>query len=51
MTRRACRGAVLLCIGAAAALACQTNRDRPGPPRLTLTLDQDSVRSPDTLTG
>lgn len=51
MTRRAPR-AVLLAAGAAlVALACQTNRDRPGPPRLSITLTQDSVHSPDTLTG
>ena len=32
-------------------MACQTDRDRPGPPRVGITLDQDSVDSPDTLTG
>jgi hypothetical protein len=37
--------------GCFAAAACQVNRDRPGPPRLTITIDQDSVGSPDTLTG
>lgn len=36
---------------AAAGLACQTDRERPGPPRLAITIDQDSVQSPDTLTG
>jgi hypothetical protein len=51
MSRGASRVAVLVCLGAAAALACQTDRDRPGPPRLAITLDQDSVLSPDTLTG
>lgn len=51
MSRRASRLAVLVCLGAVAALACQTDRDRPGPPRLAITLDQDSVLSPDTLTG
>ena len=51
MTRVAARLALL---GAAAALTtvtCQTDRDRPGPPRLSMTLNQDSVSSPDTLTG
>ena len=51
MSRGASRVVVLLGIGAAAALGCQTDRDRPGPPRLAITLDQDSVLSPDTLTG
>jgi len=51
MSRVASRTAFLLGLAAAATLACQTNRDRPGPPRLTLTIDQDSVRSPDTVTG
>lgn len=51
MSRVAPRAAFLLGLAAAATLACQTNRDRPGPPRLTLTIDQDSVRSPDTVTG
>ena len=41
---------VLLCTGMAA-FACEVDRERPGPPRLALTLDQDSVRSPDNLTG
>lgn len=51
MSRAAARVTVALAVAAAAALACQTNRDRPGPPRVSLTLDQDSVLSPDTLTG
>lgn len=38
-------------LGALAALACQVSRERPGPPRLAITLDQDSVHSPDTITG
>jgi len=45
------RVAVLLGIAAAVGIACQTDRDRPGPPRLSMTLTQDSVSSPDTLTG
>jgi hypothetical protein len=51
MSRGAARAAMLACLTTAAALACQTDRDRPGPPRLAITLDQDSVLSPDTLTG
>ena len=51
MTRVARRVAVLAGLAAAAALACQTNRDRPGPPRLSLTINEDSVQSPDTVTG
>ena len=51
MSRAASRVAVLVGLGAAGALGCQTDRDRPGPPRLSITLDQDSVLSPDTLTG
>lgn len=51
MTRWGARATVLATGAALAALACQTNRDRPGPPRLGITLNQDSVRSPDTLTG
>ncbi len=51
MNPGAARLSVLICLGVATALACQTDRDRPGPPRLTITFDQDSVRSPDTLTG
>jgi hypothetical protein len=35
----------------AATFACQADRERPGPPHLAITLNQDSVRSPDTLTG
>lgn len=47
------RAAVRAVFGVAAAsiLACQTDRDRPGPPSLSLTINQDSVHSPDTLTG
>lgn len=51
MTRWASRAMVLATGAALSALACQTDRDRPGPPRLTITLVQDSVQSPDTLTG
>jgi len=42
---------VVALAGCLAAAACQVDRDRPGPPRLTITIDQDSVGSPDTLTG
>ena len=31
--------------------ACLGDRPRPAPPVLEITLDKDSVRSPDTLTG
>ncbi len=51
MTRGAARGAVVLAAAVAAAAACQTDRDRPGPPRIGITFDVDSVTSPDTLTG
>jgi hypothetical protein len=51
MTRGAARVAVVLAVAVAAAVACQTDRDRPGPPRIGITFDQDSVTSPDTLTG
>jgi hypothetical protein len=51
MTRWVYRVSVLAGGAALSALACQTDRDRPGPPRLTITLVQDSVQSPDTLTG
>jgi hypothetical protein len=51
VTGRAVRAGVVASLGALAALACQVNRDRPGPPRLAITLDQDSVHSPDTITG
>ncbi|HEY7684823.1 MAG TPA: hypothetical protein VH833_01830 [Gemmatimonadales bacterium] len=51
MSRAAARVAVLVSLFATGALGCQTDRDRPGPPRLSITLDQDSVLSPDTLTG
>ena len=33
------------------ATACLEDRPRPGPPFIRLTIDQDSVRSPDTVTG
>jgi len=36
---------------AAVATACLEDRPRPGPPFIRLTIDQDSVRSPDTVTG
>lgn len=36
---------------AGATFACQADRERPGPPRLAIFIDQDSVRSPDTLSG
>jgi len=42
---------VVAMAGCLAAAGCQVDRDRPGPPRLTITIDQDSVGSPDTLTG
>lgn len=32
-------------------MACYEERGRPGPPRLSITLDQVEVDSPDTLTG
>ena len=51
MSRTARRVAVLMGLAAGAALACQTDRDRPGPPRLSLTINEDSVLSPDTVTG
>jgi hypothetical protein len=51
MSRGASRVAVLVGLCATAAVGCQTDRDRLGPPRLSITLDQDSVLSPDTLTG
>ena len=50
MTRTACFGAGAL-LTVLAALACQTDRDRPGPPRLQITLNEDSVLSPDTISG
>ena len=31
--------------------ACLGDRPRPAPPVLDITLDKDTVRSPDTLTG
>lgn len=51
MSRAVCRGALILGLAAAAVVACQTDRDRPGPPRLSLTINEDSVQSPDTVTG
>ena len=51
MTRWAPRAAVVLTGAALLVVACQSDRDRPGPPRLAITLNQDSVGSPDTLTG
>lgn len=41
--------AALLVYGAAA--ACYEERGRPGPPRLSISLDREEVDSPDTLTG
>jgi len=40
-----------LALGAAALAACVEDRPRPGPPALTIVLDQLFVSSPDTLTG
>jgi hypothetical protein len=51
MTPRAARVLVVLALAAAAVWACQTDRDRPGPPRVRISFNQDSVKSPDTLTG
>jgi hypothetical protein len=51
MTHRAGRLVWLVAVVAGGAVACQTDRARPGPPRLSITIDQDSVHSPDTLTG
>lgn len=51
MTRWVPRTVALAAGAALAVLACQTDRDRPGPPRLAITLAEDSVHSPDTLTG
>ena len=51
MSQAVHRGAMVLGLAAAAVLACQTDRDRPGPPRLSLTINEDSVQSPDTVTG
>ena len=45
------RVAWVVIAAASASLACQADRERPGPPRLAITINQDSVRSPDTLTG
>ena len=38
-------------VAGAATYACQADRERPGPPRLAIFINEDSVRSPDTLTG
>jgi hypothetical protein len=51
MSRAAVRAGFVFGVAAASILACQTDRDRPGPPSLSLTINQDSVHSPDTLTG
>lgn len=51
MSRATVRAGLVLGVVGASILACQTDRDRPGPPSLSLTINQDSVRSPDTLTG
>lgn len=51
MSRAVFRAGLVLGVVGAGLLACQTDRDRPGPPSLSLTINQDSVRSPDTLTG
>lgn len=37
--------------GAAGLLACLSERPRPAPPVLSITLDKTTVHSPDTLTG
>ncbi|HKC48417.1 MAG TPA: hypothetical protein VKB63_12520 [Gemmatimonadales bacterium] len=41
----------MLVVAGAATSACQADRERPGPPRLAIFINQDSVTSPDTLTG
>jgi len=51
MSRTVWRAAVLRGLAVTAALACQVDRDRPGPPRLSMTINEDSVQSPDTVTG
>src|SRR5207247_10317449 len=38
-------------LAAVAAAACLEDRPRPAPPFIRLTINQDSVRSPDTVTG
>lgn len=48
MSRRA---AALLLLAAGALTACYEERGRPGPPQLSVTLDQLEVESPDTLGG
>ncbi len=42
------RGGWLALLGVA---ACLSERPRPGPPTLAIVLDQQTVHSPDTLTG
>jgi hypothetical protein len=51
MIRRAYWLGLIGLVAAVASFACQADRDRPGPPRLSITIDHDSVQSPDTLTG
>ena len=51
MSRRGYRVAIATLVAGAATFACQADRERPGPPLLSLTINQDSVASPDTLTG
>ena len=51
MIGRWSRGGLCALVAGAATLACQADRARPGPPRLAITIDRDSVGSPDTLTG
>ena len=41
----------LALVAGGASFACQADRERPGPPRLAIFINQDSVRSPDTLSG
>lgn len=50
-SRRSPRFVFVTLVAGAATFACQADRDRPGPPRLAITIDDDSVHSPDTLTG
>jgi len=38
-------------LAAVVAAACLEDRSRPAPPFIRLTIDQASVRSPDTVTG
>lgn len=51
MIRGANRLGLIGLVAGVATSACQADRDRPGPPRLSITIDHDSVQSPDTLTG